>query len=1326
MLLAKFDQVFGRGLMAIESATCFRRLARTGLLTLVGSLSLSGIAAAQKELVTTGSVIPLQHSTAWCQIYKIIKNPVGDTLLLDVCGGGGYGSIYQLNPGSTTFQTVTPTIDTAGTYWNEDMTMDAKGTLYITDRYGSQHLYRVPYNPSDGTYDFSESGDNWEPTLDGGFENNGTQNVAFLDSPAKDGSGTLFVSEQNANAIVMIPVNADGTVPTFSSGANAGQPEFQYLINGLEDKVMPMAVDVNGNLYFIENPYDSPSARATGVFFIPETAYKSCFASMSAPTTPCISGTESGLSRIDPGNTEKFNGMTLDAAGNVYVADASDGYGGTRNGLLMIPNESGSPVGVTATSFNFEDAEYLSPTPINSNPMIDSRGFVWLPTGGSGNWSPDGSSAIPGTGNIILYQLGAANLGSTPVGTPSSGATVFFTFSNTVTPGSLAFSQPGGGTDFSAGPNPYPPPAGTTPAVPCTAGTTYIAFTSCQYWVTFNPQGANAVGLDEGQLSMLDSTNAVIGGSTAFLNGIGEGPEVALLVPAMQTPLATGLVTPDQVAGDSQGNAYVADAGQGKVLLFPAGLTTASAGQPIGKNLKAPTGVAVDRAGDVYIGDSGNVIEIPSVNGTLNAAGQTTLMTGLGSNLQLAVDGSDNVYVADPSNARVVRIYNPQMGMIIDGIQTVGSGFTKPTAVAVDNSGDVFVADGTNLDEVNPWGGQTAITSNLSSPVTGIVADPSGAIYVAQSGGIIRIPLESSGLNFNDAVAVDSDGVTTPKGIGIDSFGDLYVTASSYNVSTLDSTGAGTSAVNTPDLLLLNGAFVNFGIVSQQTQSNPVDVNVYNIGNAPLALTAAPTFGGANATDYSIQSDGQNPCDTSGSTLVVAGTPCQLGVTVTAQGLGLSQGTMAVTTTALNSPTSNTSLEAYSSNLLCKTDTSITLNPASGLVYPGSTTVTSTTVADPNSTCAAGGSPQGGNVVLTLQPQAKGASPSTQTAVLPASGQYSFNLTGLNGGTYVLYVSYRGDSVYGGSSSTRTFTITVAQAAAAISLSEPNGVTAINGVYYIKQGSTSTMQATVTSPAGTPSGSVTFMNGSTTLGTSTLDASGNAIFSTTNLTSGSTPSNLGAVYNITAVYSGDTNFASVTSSAAGVDVVPSTGVALITANPTSVSTKAGTPVTSTLTITSLEGYSPKQNVQLYCASATLPKYAECTFDVPQVDLFDHPGVPQTSHITISSDLAITLSEQRMGASPIVFAGVFGLGLLGLTFRKRAKFHRSSLTMACLLLVFAGALFGFTGCTNSGYTHTPPAPQNTTPPGTYSVTVYALDLQTQLQTSLPMTLTVTIQ
>jgi len=140
----------------------------------------------------------------------------------------------------------------------------------------------------------------------------------------------------------------------------------------------------------------------------------------------------------------------------------------------------------------------------------------------------------------------------------------------------------------------------------------------------------------------------------------------------------------------------------------------------------------------------------------------------------------------------------------------------------------------------------------------------------------------------------------------------------------------------------------------------------------------------------------------------------------------------------------------------------------------------------------------------------------------------------------------------------------------------------------------------------------------------------------------------------------------------------------------------------------------------------VPPDAECTFDVPLVDIFDNPGVPQITHVTISTNIPVneTTTSAANRTSPIVFAGMFGLGLLGLALRRRGKFNRSMLTLICLAL-FAGTGLGLSGCTNSGYTTTPPAPHVTTPAGTYNISIYTLDLVTNQISSLPFTLSVTV-
>ena len=106
-------------------------------------------------------------------------------------------------------------------------------------------------------------------------------------------------------------------------------------------------------------------------------------------------------------------------------------------------------------------------------------------------------------------------------------------------------------------------------------------------------------------------------------------------------------------------------------------------------------------------------------------------------------------------------------------------------------------------------------------------------------------------------------------------------------------------------------------------------------------------------------------------------------------------------------------------------------------------------------------------------------------------------------------------------------------------------------------GQSATFTATVTASAGTPTGSVTFKDGSTPLKTVALDASGHATFATAALGVGA--------HTITAVYSGDLTFATSSATAtAAVQAAPTTTTVLTSSpNPSTM----GQSVTLTATVT---------------------------------------------------------------------------------------------------------------------------------------------------------------
>ncbi|MGA7885562.1 MAG: Ig-like domain repeat protein [Acidobacteriaceae bacterium] len=1308
--------------MAVEIQAYFRRMARTTTWVLAGVLSLCGVAGAQAPPVTTGSIIPLPHPL-YNQIYKFAYWH-GYVVALDTAAS----ILYQMSPGQTTFTqiysgTQTTPMGGSGSYWTEDMTIDNEGNLWLPQRYGTPPLFwRVPFDPVAKTWTVTTN-DGWpaggatvETSTGASLTSQGSSTLAFLDDGTGTGGGTLFwMTEVSPFVIYQVAVGAGGTL------GGAALPVVSSLMNN-DGK---MSVDANGNIFFVENPGASDSGRVNGAFFI------------AGGTTGAVGETDPSVTNLIPSSYasgNKFNGATLDAAGNLYLTSESDGYGGTFDGDFMIPNTCGSSQAdvYVATCYNWSNASYISPIGANNPLTVDPRGFLWIPHYGDYSFpgsatygGPDNTTlsfCAGGACNFVLWARGSDNLGASPVGTASSAGTVFVNFNAAETLGNIVVSQPGTGTDFATNAsNPYPDSSTTTPTQACTTATTnpYAPMTSCPVWVAMTPR---TVGAISGKLTLQDSTNATISGSTTYLSGTGQGPLAALLGIPTQTAMAAGLSTPAQVAVDTLGNVYVADPGLGKVLEFAAGSSGAT-GTSIGTGLTAPTGVAVDGAGDVYIGDSGKIIEIPFVNGALNAAGQKTLVKSdsdvslpmpLGHHLNLAVDGQGDVYVADSDNAQVVEVLNPVAAVSQNAYAVVGAGFTSPSAVAVDNSGDVFVADGSNLYEITPWSSQSLIDSALSGPVTGLAAEPSGSVVIAQQGGILRIPSLSGSFTVNDAAAVDT-AVTAPNGVAIDNQGNLYVT---------DMTGG------TPNLFEVNTTTSTAFDFGQVGAFIPVeqDVAVFNVGNEPLSFSANPTFSDTN--DFSLVSPDSGACDTTGTTPVGTGASCNFGVQLDAQATGPIAGSMTVASSAVNG-TQTANFTATSLLTLEPTAATISLSPTTA-TFPGSTTATVTITQAPLPGYSPSTNVPDGPVTVTLTSTVQGSSQPPIVFTGTASGTdtsttATINLTGLPGGSYNVKGAYKGNTNYGGS--TATTTLVVAPAPPAIAVSEPSAIQPdqFNGVYYVAQSSTSTITATVTSPLGTPTGSVTFMNGSQPADPAQinqpLDANGQVTFSLQNLPVGT--------YSITAVYSGDSNFATFTSAPVAFQVLqPSV---LLSASPTSVTTPAGTPVSASITLESLVNFSAQAqgDINITCDNSTLPQYSECTFSNPQPQLCPPPGDPDTNCmpttttvVTISTNIPVNVGSLP-SESPFVLAGVLGLGLFGLGLRKKRLISRGLFNVVCLTLLLAGAVAGFTGCTNSGYTHTPPAPHYVTPSGTSNVSIIVTDASSGQQYSLPFTLPLTV-
>jgi len=221
-------------------------------------------------------------------------------------------------------------------------------------------------------------------------------------------------------------------------------------------------------------------------------------------------------------------------------------------------------------------------------------------------------------------------------------------------------------------------------------------------------------------------------------------------------------------------------------------------------------------------------------------------------------------------------------------------------------------------------------------------------------------------------------------------------------------------------------------------------------------------------------------------------------------------------------------------------------------------------------------------------------------------------------GTHTYYATYTGDANYAISTSA-TQNLVVARAASTTTLT----ITPIsnNGNAGLL------LSSTVTSTSGTPTGTVTFSNNGTTLGTVNLSTAVNGVVTFT------TPTVTYTNYSFTAAYSGsglfDPSSVTVTEGSDFVVVAPTAALAV----------PQGGQAVESITVTPINGYTGT----LTAACSNLPVNAICTY-MP---------VPLTLTATASSTLMVE-----------VFAGV-NPNVAGLT---RPGLDRGSQTLLALLLL----------------------------------------------------------
>jgi uncharacterized protein (TIGR03437 family) len=261
----------------------------------------------------------------------------------------------------------------------------------------------------------------------------------------------------------------------------------------------------------------------------------------------------------------------------------------------------------------------------------------------------------------------------------------------------------------------------------------------------------------------------------------------------------------------NNGNLYVADSGNHRVLRFPAPFSNPSRIEP-----------------DLLYGE-------PNFNTrTVQAASPSTL------NLPraLAFDPAGNLWVADSGNHRVVRfnaaILNSSIPPAADvvvgqkdffttttnqGAAVSANGLDNPTGVAFDGQGSLYVSD-TNNSRVLRYPGP--FNAGINNPAA-------TAVWGQQNFASKGVPTQASATT-----------IPTPEGLWIDNAGNLYVADARYNRVLIfpTSPGIGASAKNIlgqTDFASTNANPGTSPLASLNGLSSPFDVKVDPNGNVFVA-----------------------------------------------------------------------------------------------------------------------------------------------------------------------------------------------------------------------------------------------------------------------------------------------------------------------------------------------------------------------------------------------------------------------------------------------------------------------------------------------------------
>ena len=331
-----------------------------------------------------------------------------------------------------------------------------------------------------------------------------------------------------------------------------------------------------------------------------------------------------------------------------------------------------------------------------------------------------------------------------------------------------------------------------------------------------------------GDLYISDVSNQKVYDLENFSTGLNTSLPGVL---ATQTVTLSGAAVsaPSAIAVDPYNDLFVVDSGS-VYEITPAGTQT-----QVLSGLSGINGLAVDPSGSVLVAATGGAVRIPYVSGALNPADETTVATGVTSPTAVALDSLGDIYVADGS-ALDVNFNSASAALSFPTLTAdpPAAGSSETLTATLLNYGNAPLKV-TGYNSVLSYFLPTSAAAGYSEADFTETADTcSGATIAVDStceATITFSPAPGDGGNLTDQVLVEGNVSNAP--VGIDAAGAAPILASVTVTAPTSTTG---TIENVPVSVTVTPK-----VAGSATPTGTVTLTVVYGNNVPITYPALPT-----------------------------------------------------------------------------------------------------------------------------------------------------------------------------------------------------------------------------------------------------------------------------------------------------------------------------------------------------------------------------------------------------------------------------------------------------------------------------------------------------